>query len=262
MTRELYCDNAVTVLKILDDESVDLAVYDPPYPTISGGTPDDSRRPTGILEANDGKVFAMNDIKPEAYLPELHRVLKPNAHVYMMTNGYNLFEKDILQVVKRHGFKVHNLLPWKKNNATPNRWYMKDVEYTIFMRKGKAFQINHPGDKTAQDVDMHPRDLISDWDPDAEFPYALDHSNVSSPKPHPTAKPINLMKTYVENSSQPGDVVLDMFMGAGSTGIACEELDRSFIGVELDPEYFEVACERMKHEHFDALEMFEIESLI
>lgn len=262
MTLELHCDGAVKTLRQMESESIDLAVFDPPYATISGGTPDDARRPTGILEANDGKIFSMNDIQPGEYLPELHRVLKENAHAYMMTNGYNLFEKDILSVVKRHGFKVHNLLPWKKNNATPNRWYMKDVEYTIFMRKGKAFQINRPGDKTAQCVDRHPRDLVTDWDPNAEFPYALDHSNVSSPKPHPTAKPVNLMKTFVENSSKPGQVVLDMFMGAGSTGIACEELDRDFVGVELDPEYFEVACTRLGYQHWSALELLEIEDLI
>lgn len=238
-------EEAVAVLLQLEDESVDLAVFDPPYPTISGGTPDDARRPSGILESNNGKIFALNDIRPEAYLPELWRVLKPNAHVYMMTNGFNLFEKNILQVVKKHGFKIHNLLPWRKNNATPNRWYMKDVEYTIFMRKGKAFQINDPGQRTSQSADWHSKDLPTDWDPDADFPFNLDHDNVKSPKPHPTAKPINLMKTYVENSSQPGDVVLDLFMGAGSTGIACRELDRDFIGVELDPDYFSVAAQRL-----------------
>jgi DNA modification methylase len=262
MTIQLHCTEAVALLRGMEDESIDLAVFDPPYETIKGGHPDDPRRPTGILEANDGKIFALNDIRPDDYLPELWRVLKPDAHVYLMTNGYNLFEKDVLQAVKRHGFKVHNLLPWRKNNATPNRWYMKDVEYTIFMRKGKAFQINSPGAKTSRSVDWHPNDLPTDWDPDAEFPYPLDHDNVKSPKPHPTAKPVNLMKTYVENSSVVGDVVLDLFMGAGSTGLACVELDRDFIGIELDPTYFNVACLRLGYDHYAAGELAGIEELI
>lgn len=262
MSVELYCCGAVDLMRRLEDESVDLAVFDPPYSVISGGHPDDPRRPTGILEANDGKIFAINDIAPDEYLPELLRVLKPNAHVYMMANVLNLFEKDLSVVIRRNGFKVHNLLPWRKNNVTPNRWYMKDTELTIFMRKGKAFQINHPGSRASKVVEQHPEDLISDWSSDAEFPYALDWNNVTSPKPHPTAKPVNLMKTYVENSSQPGDVVLDMFMGAGSTGLACVELGRSFIGVELDPEHYETACHRLGFVPWSDEEIAEMEDLI
>lgn len=262
MTVELHCTGAVELMRRLEDESIDLAVFDPPYAVISGGHPDDPRRPTGILEANDGKIFALNDILPDDYLPELLRVLKPNAHVYMMTNVLNIFEHDLSVVIRRNGFKVHNLLPWRKNNVTPNRWYMKDTEQTVFMRKGKAFQINNPSSRSSKVVDQHPDDLISDWDPDVEFPYALDWDNVKSPKPHPTAKPINLMKTYIENSSQPGDTVLDMFMGAGSTGLACVELDRHFIGVELDPDYYEVACRRLGVEAWSDEELAEIEDLI
>jgi DNA modification methylase len=262
MTTTLHCAEAVATMRKMADESVDLAVFDPPYPTIKGGHPEDPRRPTGILEANDGKIFALNDTSPDDYLPELWRVLKPDAHVYMMTNVLNLFERGIPTAIKRHGFKVHNLLPWKKNNATPNRWYMKDVEYTIFMRKGKAFMVNNPSAKTAHDIEWHPDDLPTDWDPDADFPYRLDHDNVKSPKPHPTAKPINLMKGYVENSSKVGDVVLDLFMGAGSTGLACEELDRDFIGIELDPDYFEVACQRLGYSHWSAAELLDIEDLV
>jgi len=244
MNTNLILGEAVASLRAMPSASVDLAVYDPPYATISGGTPDDDRRPSGILESNDGKIFSFNDIEPDDYLPELHRVLKDQAHVYMMCNVLGL-RNGVIQDCEKYGFQLHNLLVWRKNNVTPNRWYMKNVEYTLMLRKGKAFPINVPGSKTAIDVNQHPRDLITTWDPAAEFPYAMDFDNVKTPKPHPTAKPVELMKTYIENSSQPGDTVLDMFMGAGSTGIACQELDRDFIGVEMDPEYYAVACKRM-----------------
>lgn len=246
MTTQLHLDDALSTLALLPEESVHLAVFDPPYPTISGGSgPSEThQRPTGILAKNDGKIFDLNAVTPAQYLPELYRVLRPQAHVYMMTNMLGL-SSGILATVQEHGFLIHNLLPWVKNNATPSRWYMKDVEYTIFMRKGPAFPIRHAGTKTAQRVSMHPSDLITTWDPDAEFPYALDWPNVKSPKSHPTEKPINLMKTYIENSSEPGHVVLDPFMGTGSTGLAAQELGRAFIGIEMDPTYFKIAAKRL-----------------
>ena len=59
-------------------------------------------------------------------------------------------------------------------------------------------------------------------------------NNIIGNKLHPTEKPIDLLKFYVKNSSNVGDVVLDPFMGVGSTGVACKELNRDFIGCEID----------------------------
>ena len=65
---------------------------------------------------------------------------------------------------------------------------------------------------------------------------------------HDTEKPVDLMKILVENSSNEGDVVLDPFMGIGATGIACKELNRNFIGIELDEKYSNIAKERINKE--------------
>jgi DNA modification methylase len=230
---QIFNTDIMSHLLDMPDESVDLAVFDPPYPTISGGSNDGEsgnwERPGGMLTKNDGRVFEMNDIPPEEYLPDLWRVLKPQAHVYMMCNLLGLRD-GLLDVVQREGFEVHNLLPWIKNNVTPNRWYMKNVEYTLFMRKGPAFSIMNKGSKTAAVFGDHP----------------LDWPNPTSPKPHPTAKPVSLMKTYIENSSKPGDVVFDLFMGAGSTGVAAIDCGRQFIGVEADVLYYNIAKQRME----------------
>ena len=64
---------------------------------------------------------------------------------------------------------------------------------------------------------------------------------------HDTEKPVELMKVLIENSSIENEVVLDPFMGIGSTGIACKELNRNFIGIELDDKYFEIAKERIEN---------------
>lgn len=201
--------------------SVDLVVTDPPYRCISGGRAGKKNQPGGILTVNDGKLFEHNDIKAEEYFPEMFRVLADNSHCYVMCNLLNL--AHFMQVAQDVGFKIHNLLVWKKNNATPNRWYMKNCEFTLFLYKGRAKPINDCGSKQAHDF-----------------------TNIIGNKRHPTEKPVELMQYYIANSSDPGDVVFDPFMGCGSTGVAAVKSGRKFIGIELDQRYFETAQRRIE----------------
>lgn len=224
--------DAISVLKSLPASSVKVAAFDPPYPTISGGSNEGKTnnwdRPGGILTKNDGRIFKHNDITPEEYLPEVFRVLEDQAHMYLMTNFLGL-RNGLLGKVEAAGFEIHNLLVWRKNNATPNRWYMKDLEYVIFGRKGRAYSIADKGCRTSQ----------------LAFPHPLDWPSVPSPRTHPTEKPVELMKTYIENSSSEGDLVLDPFCGTGATGVAAKEAGRRFVGIELSNEYAEKAAERL-----------------
>lgn len=94
----------------------------------------------------------------------------------------------------------------------------------MFFRKGRAKWINNIGESKT----VH------------KF------NNVIGTKLHPTEKPVDLHRFYISNSSNENDVVLDPFVGSGSTGIACIEENRKFIGVEIDEQYFKIAEERMK----------------
>ena len=221
----LLCDNCIDAMKNIADESIDLVVTDPPYRTISGGTHSKwkSGYPTSVLSKNDGKIFENNNINHKEWLQECYRVLKPNTHIYIMTNLLNLFE--LKEIAEQVGFRLHNLLVWEKNTCNANRWYMKNCEYTLFMRKGEAKTINNPSSKTVHQF-----------------------NNPVGNKNHPTEKPIDLMKFYVENSSNQSDVVLDPFMGSGSVGVACKQLGRDFIGIEIDARYFEIAKNRIEAE--------------
>ena len=212
-------------IKTLPDSSVDLIVTDPPYRTISGGNKSEkwkSGYAKSVLHRNDGKIFDNNNIDIEDWIGECYRVLKDSTHIYIMTNLLNL--SHYMNVIQEAGFEIHNLLVWEKNTANANRWYMKNCEYTIFARKGAAKTINNPSSKTVH-----------------TFP------NIVGNKNHPTEKPVELMKFYIENSSNEGDVVLDPFMGGGSTGVACKQLGRDFIGYEIDEKYFNIAKERIEN---------------
>ena len=219
MNVKLYNDDCLNVLKDIEDNTIDLVVTDPPYEVITGGRNGGVKgKPSGILTEN--KQLMKSIPKADLWLSECFRVMKDGTHIYIMTNTLNL--TNYLNIINDVGFKLHNLLVWNKNNTTPNRWYMKNCEYVIFARKGFAKPINNPSSQTVHNFD-----------------------NIIGNKKHPTEKPVDLMKLYVGNSSQVGDTVLDPFMGVGSTGVACKELNRNFIGVELDKQYFDIATKRI-----------------
>lgn len=221
----LHNMDAVEFLRNLESGSVDLCVTDPPYRTISGGKNDfkDKKRPGGILLKNDGKIFEHNDIDHKEWIKEVYRVLKANSDFYCMTNLLNLF--TLKEIAESVGFKLHNLLAWKKNTLTPNRWYMKNAEFTLYFYKGRARPINEPGSSM-----IH------------EF------KNIVGNKLHPTEKPVELMEFYIKNSSSFGELVLDPFMGSGTTGIAALNLHRNFLGCEIDSKYYNIAKERIEND--------------
>lgn len=222
---DLRKGDCLEIMKDIPDKSIDLIVTDPPYRTISGGnnTPKWlSGYGNSVLYKNDGKIFKHNDINHKEWLKETYRVLKDNSHIYIMTNLLNLF--TLKNIAEEVGFKIHNLLVWEKNTCNANRWYMKNCEYILFMRKGKAKSINNASSKTVHKF-----------------------NNIVGTKKHPTEKPIELMELYISNSSKEGNIVLDPFMGSGSTGVACLNTGRNFIGIELDENYFEIAKNRIEN---------------
>lgn len=217
---QLLFGDCLERMKEIPDESVDLCVSDIPYKLTGGGKGDgvNSKRPKGILSDNSQLMEVPNF---EDWLPELYRVMKNGTHIYLMCNFKNL--NDLMNKTNKVGFKHVNLLVWEKNNCTPSQFYMKNCEYTLLLRKGSSKYINDiGGSKTVHKFD-----------------------NIIGNKVHPTEKPVELMEFYVKNSSDVGDVILDMFMGSGTTGIACSNTNRKFIGIEIDEEYFNIAQDRI-----------------
>ena len=217
----LHNCNALDLMRSMQPDTIDCIITDPPYATISGGI----NRAEGyglaqsVIGSNDGKIFKHNDTPASEYMPELYRVLRNGGHCYVMTNVLNL--RDMLNIAHSVGFGLHNVLIWQKNTGTPNRWYMKFAEYTLFLRKGPARTINYPGSSNIYSA-RNPRD-----------------------KAHPTEKPVELMEHYILNSTEPGETVFDPFAGSGSTLVAAARTGRKWIGCEIDPAYYYPAIGRL-----------------
>lgn len=220
----LYNTDAIEWIKTLDNDSVDLIVSDPPYRVSQhghSGLGGIFKTKVGEDKKLNGKLFEHNEVDVNDYAGELYRVLKPDSHCYIMTNDRNL--QNFMNVFTNIGFNFCKLIIWDKQNKITNQYYMNQVEYILFMYKGRNKQINNCGTSNLISV-----------------------NNVKNKTHnHPTEKPVELMEILIKNSTNEGDLVLDPFVGVGATPVACQNLKRNFIGCEIDKKYYDTTMERL-----------------
>ena len=218
---KLYCDDCLNIMKQIENESIDLIVTDPPY-LIKYKT---NRRKN---KDHDFCSEILNDDNEQLiidYIRECYRILKNNTAMYMFCNcdKVDFFKQEL----ENAGFKIKNMIIWVKNNWTAGdlkAQFGKQYEIIFLVNKGrKCFN-----GKRITDVWMF--DKIS-----------------GKKQLHQNQKPVDLLKQCILKHSDENDIIFDGFMGSGSTGVACIETNRKFIGVELDKKYFEIAKERIEN---------------
>lgn len=209
-------------LDILPDlrGAADLIVSDPPYRLTSGGTGSGAMGGKFDDEVYDNTGLLMDIVAWSEMGGPMFRALARNGDAYIMCEDKNMFAAHAAFLGA--GFSYHGLLSWDKISPSRSRFYMKHQEFTLFLWKGKARDIANGGDKRGQTF-PRPKDAV-----------------------HPTQKPVALMAMYIRNSSQPGQVVLDPFMGSGTTLVAAVQEGRRAIGIEKDEAHFEAACARVQ----------------
>lgn len=223
---DLRKGDCLEILKDIPDKSVDLVVTDPPYLIETSGA--------GIYKQADKQyVKELNDIKDgfsENILNELCRIMK-KVNIYICCSQKQI--PILLDYFVKKKKCNWNLLCWHKTNPVPacGNKYLTDTEYILFFRE-KGVKIGGSF-KT-------------------KFTYYVTPLNQKDKKlyKHPTIKPLNIIENLIVNSSQENDTILDCFMGSGTTGLACKNLNRNFIGIEIDEKYFQIAYERI-HERID-----------
>lgn len=223
---KLYNGNCLELMKLIPDKSIDLILTDPPYKITARGNGGNSGGMFQKKEVNNGKVFKVNDLEIEDWLPEFYRVLKDGTHCYIMTNNKNI--THYLSVIDSSLFHFIKNLIWVKDNKIMGQTYMSQFEYVIMLRKGKHKRINDCGQS---DVLQIPNKKMK---------------NLEGKTIHDTEKPVKLNEILIANSSNEGETVLDPFMGVGSCGVACVNTNRNFIGIELDEGYYNIAKEKIE----------------
>jgi len=186
-------------------------------------------------DALEEKFFpvVLNDDLPDL-VQEIHRVLKPNRHAYIMCDWETLkrlhhaaIEDGVFKPIGYGGrFESCKPLIWDKVAMGMGYTYRCQYEFILMLWKGKKRRLN-----------------------DLSIPDVLSYKRVPpSQSIVPTQKPLRLFETLVRQSTQPGEVVYDPFMGSGTTALACVLNDRKYIGCDTDSEHVRLAEERVRRE--------------
>ena len=203
-------------MKEIPDGSVDMILTDPPY----GMDFQSNRR---VVKSkfekikNDSELSWLGDFIQESY-----RVMRDNSAFYCFCSWHKIdaFKKEI-----EKNFKIKNLIVWVKNNhgsGDLKAAYAPKHEFVIYAHKGRSLFRKK------------------------RIPDVMEYPKIHSSKlTHPTEKNIDMLKVFIENNSDNANVILDPFMGSGSTGVAAKNLNRNFIGIELDENYFKIAKRRI-----------------
>lgn len=257
MSVEIKQGDCVELMKELLPNSIDLTVTSPPYDN---------------LRHYNGYNFDF-----ESTAKELYRITKEGGIVVWIVNDAMIdgsetgtsFKQALF--FKEIGFNLHDTMIWKKENPFnfgSNNCYIQSFEYMFVLSKGKPKTLNFIRDRKVQGYDGNTlnrgvaRNRKTDkmeyssrtwvmteygkrhnvWEKEASTNYQT----------HTATFPVELVRDHIISWSNEGDVVLDCFMGSGSTGVACLQTNRKFVGFEISEEYFELAKDRLKNAHIQS----------
>lgn len=223
MTVKLLKGDCLELMKGIPDESIDAVITDPPY-NISRGNRFASMGRSGIDFGEWDKGF---DQVP--YLNEVFRILKMGGTAVIFNSQQNVGLLN--QYADEHNLLFKDVVYWVKSNPMPrnrDRRYVTSVENAVTMVKnGEKWTFNRQRSTYENGLFKYP--IVSQKE-----------------RIHPTQKPVQLMEDLVRIHSNESDVILDPFLGSGSTGVACINTKRNFIGMEVNEEYFNKAKNRIE----------------
>lgn len=219
--------DCLELLKTLENESVDALITDPPY-NIARDNNFTSMGRAGIDFGDWDKGFNLI-----SWLPIAIEKLKKGGNIIIFTSWKNT--TPIIKELEKINCEAKDMIRVEKSNPMPrnrDRRFVTDYEIAIWaVKKGAKWTFN-------RQLETYERPLIKT---------KVTPKSEKIEKGHPTQKNIETMEWLIERLTNEGDIVLDPFMGSGTTGVACQKLDRDFIGCELSDEYFEMAQKRLQY---------------
>jgi site-specific DNA-methyltransferase (adenine-specific)/modification methylase len=219
--------DAYQLLREVPDASVDMILTDPPYNL--GGYSTGNIKMTWRKEFNNDVAQWDRDFDPAEVKDQFLRVLKPTGNLFAFTS-YNTLGR--WHEVFDPEFDTFQFMVWHKTNPPPKLYragFLNSCELVV-----TAWNKGHTWNFTTQ-KEMH--NFI-------EAPICMGNERLKDPK-HPTQKPVRVLKHLIQLASNPGDHILDPFMGVASTGEAAVTLGRTFTGFECEEAYFKAAERRM-----------------
>ena len=221
----IYNVDCYEAIKEIPDKSIDCVYIDIPYIIQDGGASDSPLSQRAKRLRNVELANLRNGIDYSIF-DELYRVM----------NKINIFiwcsKEQILDIMNYCAYKKdkvnYEILTWCKTNPTPlcNNTWLPNIEYCLYFRES--------GVKINDGYENKSKYYISGINQKDKFEFG-----------HPTIKPLECVKKHLLHCTSENDVVLDCFLGSGTTAVACKEIGRRYIGFEIDEEYYKIAVNRL-----------------
>ena len=224
-TNKIYNSDCYIALKNIPDKSINLILTDPPY-KIGFDKPDYVKK-RGIIRKYVRDINYMSDGINIEILDDFKRVLK-NMNLIIFGSKFQL--KFYLDWIYEQHYNWE-LIIWHKKNPNPlmNSSFLPDTEYIFFIWENRKLTGNY-----------HTKSKFYDTN--------VEKNNFD----HPAVKPLHIIKNLILNATDEGDIVLDPFIGTGTTALACLDLNRKYIGYEIEKKYFDIAQSRINSHEIEA----------
>lgn len=231
MAHVLKCADCMEVMRqfVAAGMKFGLIYTDPPYDisaTNGGGSMHKSGKLSSLKELADANINKGYDLEE---FGEIAIQLQNNINMYFWCNKIQI-PRYLDFYVNKHKCKF-DILFWTKTNPLPtySNKYLSDTEYCLYFRKGGYC-------------------MPQSYDDARTFYQAPINAKDKKLYNHPTIKPVEVVTRHIRNSTKEGALVLDPFMGSGTTGVACRDLGRNFVGIEIDETYYNIAKGRIENE--------------
>lgn len=233
----LYNEDCIDCLKRIKSYSIDMIFADPPYFLSNDGLTIHSGRIVSVNKGEWDKRRNYQNINEftKNWLSESFRVLKRSATIWVTGTSHNIF--DVYNIMKKIGFKIINIIIWHKLDPPPLIYKNKfkfSYEFIIWAKKGKDHFFNYQYTYMLNNEEMH--DV---WN----LPAVSMKEKIYGK--HPTQKPECLLERIILSCTKENDVILDPFMGSGTTCVVAKKFNRAYIGIEKEREYFEIVQKRI-----------------
>lgn len=241
---QVFNNDAFDVLPTIEDKSVDMIFLDPPYFLSNGGITCSSGKQVSVNKGDwDANYTFQEKVEfNEKWIVEAKRILKDNGTMWISGTYHNIY--IIGYLLEKLGFKIINNVTWMKTNPPPNLacrcfthstetllWVKKDIKNAKHTFHYKLMKDMNEG-KQMKDV------FIGSLTPQREKKFGK----------HPTQKPEYLLEKIILSSTNENDLVCDFMAGSFTTGVVCKRLNRKFIGIEKNKEFYELGLKRLEGE--------------
>ena len=245
----LYNADCLEIICSISENSIDMIFADPPYMLSNGGITCQSGK---MAKVNKGKWdksggFESDTAFHNEWISACRRILKPEGTIWISGTYHSIFQCGYL--LQKNNFHILNDIAWLKPNASPNlscRFFTASHETLIWARKEK--KAKHIFNYHEMKDGFFPEDKLKKENTQMRSVWSIPSPKSAEKEfgKHPTQKPLDLLKRIVLASTAEGGMVLDPFCGSGTSALACKILNRSFIGIEIDKNYYQLAINRIK----------------